>query len=268
MSKHAVRVLPNRSPTPPGQREAERAAFVTRLMAVAELVGSVNALAKRAGLSQAGVRSYLFGSEPTRPVLYALADAAGVTRRWLFTGDGPMFGGGWERRADALERARKAWDVFCRTRCGGESPADAAEFAALYRNGDEALGLPDWVRLAVPDPLPIIDAHAAGAAEPSQRPTERASTRFNVLDGLFARVARELQERESDAHARCDSRSEALSEVFDAVCRDLVSGALALGRAPDTATIRDMIHVHMWRAGLLRENLGAHNAVPAGSPPV
>ena len=58
---------------------SSRSTFVERLSAIAEMVGSVNALAKKAGVSQTGLRNYLLHSEPTRPVIEAIANAAGVS---------------------------------------------------------------------------------------------------------------------------------------------------------------------------------------------
>lgn len=69
----------------------------------AERAGSVNALARKADLSQSGIRRYFCGGEPTRKVLIALAQAAEVDLVWLATGDGVMDG-----TATSVPRASRA----------------------------------------------------------------------------------------------------------------------------------------------------------------
>lgn len=58
-------------------------AFIERMNAIAKKVGSVNALAKKAGISQGGIRRYFSGGEPSRIQLIALAKAADVSVAWL-----------------------------------------------------------------------------------------------------------------------------------------------------------------------------------------
>lgn len=71
------------------EREGEvDQAFIDRMRVCADLAGSVNALARKAELSQSGIRRYFAGGDPTRRVLIALAKAAGVNFLWLATGDG------------------------------------------------------------------------------------------------------------------------------------------------------------------------------------
>jgi DNA-binding phage protein len=67
--------------------------FVERMQKCAERAGSVNALARKADLSQSGIRRYFSGGEPTRKVLIAIANAAGVDFLWLATGEGAMVRG-------------------------------------------------------------------------------------------------------------------------------------------------------------------------------
>jgi DNA-binding phage protein len=62
--------------------------FIARMELCAEKIGSVSALAKKAGISQSGIRRYFSGGEPTRPHLAALAAAANVRLEWLATGNG------------------------------------------------------------------------------------------------------------------------------------------------------------------------------------
>ena len=69
---------------------ADLCPFAARLKAC---VGdeSLRAFAFKAGISPTALRQYLIGkSEPTRPMLVAIARAAGVQVAWLATGDGPM----------------------------------------------------------------------------------------------------------------------------------------------------------------------------------
>jgi phage repressor protein C with HTH and peptisase S24 domain len=63
-------------------------AFLERLRYAADKVGSANALAKRAGISQSGFHRYLNGGEPTRKMLSAIANAAAVSVEWLAFGIG------------------------------------------------------------------------------------------------------------------------------------------------------------------------------------
>jgi DNA-binding phage protein len=76
-------------------------AFVARMQKCADRAGSVNALARKAGLSQSGIRRYFSGGEPTRKVLIALANAAQVDVLWLATGAGAMVGGAAEPETGA-----------------------------------------------------------------------------------------------------------------------------------------------------------------------
>ena len=62
--------------------------FIARMELCADKIGSVSALAKKAGISQSGIRRYFSGGEPTRPHLAALAAAANVSLEWLATGNG------------------------------------------------------------------------------------------------------------------------------------------------------------------------------------
>ncbi|WP_437880980.1 XRE family transcriptional regulator [Pseudomonas sp. LRF_L74] len=66
----------------------EESAFIERLRVLIARVGSANALAKSAGVSQSGFQRYLAGGQPTRRVLIALARAARVDLLWLMTGEG------------------------------------------------------------------------------------------------------------------------------------------------------------------------------------
>lgn len=60
--------------------------FIKRLRSLAEAHGSVNALAKSAGVSQSGLQRYLNGGEPSRKALIAIALACDVSLDWLAMG--------------------------------------------------------------------------------------------------------------------------------------------------------------------------------------
>ena len=62
-------------------------AFISRMRQLAENAGSVNALAKQAGISQSGIRRYFEGGEPARPLIVALAKAGNVSVNWLISGE-------------------------------------------------------------------------------------------------------------------------------------------------------------------------------------
>jgi hypothetical protein len=67
----------------------EHRGLVARLEAITTDLGGRAALAKRAGIAPSSLQNYFDHSEPTRPVLIALARAAHVSITWLVTGRGP-----------------------------------------------------------------------------------------------------------------------------------------------------------------------------------
>jgi len=71
-----------------GGKDGKDGAFIGRLRELASKVGSANALAKAAGISQSGIQRYLNGGEPSRKALVAIATAGGVSIDWLATGRG------------------------------------------------------------------------------------------------------------------------------------------------------------------------------------
>lgn len=231
---------------------AERSGFVQRLQAAADLVGSVNALAKRAGVSQAGLRGYLFGSEPTRRILNVVADAAGVSRSWLYNGDGEMLSAESPKLNEAFKAVRSAWEAFNKATTHGERSANWTVFAERYRAGDEALGVPLWVRFAVPDPNSSFPARA-GKSVAGSGPLTQTAARPRIPSGLIAAVSKELRRIDAGDDVELTDRGvlgESFDEILDAACLDLLAGALAHGHAPDMPTIRKMIDAHMWRLGL------------------
>src|SRR5271156_3883018 len=73
----------------PSYREQGR--FSVRIQKLAIAVGGPKQLSERSGLSRAVIGKYLSGkSDPSRQRLVKLADAAGISIRWLATGEGEM----------------------------------------------------------------------------------------------------------------------------------------------------------------------------------
>lgn len=65
--------------------------FCERMNVLIDVVGGPAELARKSGLSRRVIDKYKSGeSDPSRSRLVALAAAAGVSLRWLATGDGPM----------------------------------------------------------------------------------------------------------------------------------------------------------------------------------
>lgn len=62
--------------------------FARRLRQIIAKVGNASTLARRVGISNSALTRYLAGSEPSRRVLIALADAADVSLEWLIRGSG------------------------------------------------------------------------------------------------------------------------------------------------------------------------------------
>jgi transcriptional regulator with XRE-family HTH domain len=84
----------------PAKSDARRAFENRLLMAIGE--EPVNAFARRSGIPEANIRSYLArGVSPTMDKLIAIAQAAGVTVEWLATGRGIQ-------RAADLRKAEQA----------------------------------------------------------------------------------------------------------------------------------------------------------------
>jgi phage repressor protein C with HTH and peptisase S24 domain len=78
-------------PMNPDQRPPARSGFSVRIRKLATIVGGAKRLSERSGLSRAVIGKYLSGkSDPSRERLVKLADAAGISIRWLATGEGEM----------------------------------------------------------------------------------------------------------------------------------------------------------------------------------
>jgi transcriptional regulator with XRE-family HTH domain len=63
-------------------------AFIGRLRQLVRAAGSVAEIERLAGLKASTLKTYLQGSEPTRPILIKLAAAGRVSVNWLATGQG------------------------------------------------------------------------------------------------------------------------------------------------------------------------------------
>jgi len=75
----------------PNQRVPAPSGFSVRIRELATFVGGPKQLSQRSGLSRAVIGKYLSGkSDPSRERLVKLADAAGISIRWLATGEGEM----------------------------------------------------------------------------------------------------------------------------------------------------------------------------------
>ena len=132
--------------------------FVERLGVLAEIAGTLTRLARLAEISQAGLRKYTLGGEPTRPVLIALARASATNVLWLVDGTLPVC------PAESPVVIRAAQDVarhFEQCRRVPElvnlpSVPAADEYAALYNQGESyevpnaIEPLPRWVMAVLP----------------------------------------------------------------------------------------------------------------------
>jgi DNA-binding phage protein len=106
--------------------DREKEAFVRRLEAAAKRVGSLYALAKKAGLSDETLYAIKNrGTEPSRINLIKLALAAGVSVEWLATGKDPV---GWDasRLRDVVETIEEWLESKRRTL----TPNEKAELVA------------------------------------------------------------------------------------------------------------------------------------------
>lgn len=128
--------------------------------ALAELAGSVNHLAKLAGISQTGLRNYFLSGEPSRPHLIRLADALRVNIEWLVTGRGPM------RELPHATRAAIAenYEQYL-LRHGRDDSEDArAAYAAAYNAAFE-LRVPELERISAYELKYWYAEYQAGSAE-------------------------------------------------------------------------------------------------------
>lgn len=221
---------------------SSRSKFVERLSAIAEMVGSVNALAKKAGVSQTGLRNYLLHSEPTRPVIEAIANAAGVSPEWLSYGRAPMCGPGssvpirareelsrtWQAARSDPDRGTGSWEDFYRRVCFGED-----------------LGVPAWIKfaLAASNAPDAADEPTSGASPAREEPEIDDGVLGDLLITFLPEVAR--------WNARASTSPEMLLSVRRAAggaLKQLQAGIRTNGRRPSASTIRSVLAAHIHRA--------------------
>lgn len=99
--------------------------FSERVMMLAQNVGGIMELAKRADLSHQVVRKYVRGvSDPSRQRLIALARAGNVRLEWLATGEGEMLAGANDPlAADGRARTKAGHEGLVPVPLIGASPA-------------------------------------------------------------------------------------------------------------------------------------------------
>lgn len=238
-------------PLPPDPED--RAAFVRRLAATAEVVGSVSALAKRAGLSQAGVRSYLIRSEPTHSKLHSLARAAGVNPGWLSFGGVPMCQPGSEVALRAEAELRADWI--------GRVKAQGCELSWEAFRSESAAGniegIPSWITFALAQPPqpPLQEADADDGALSAQTDV--------VLGELREEVRRWIVLVGVDAHAHATIKA-AMSEVCGLIS-DAVLKSQVLPR-PDTLRALLLTEIFRLDPTLPLRRVQPNAAAPSTSP--
>jgi hypothetical protein len=127
--------------------------FLGRLAVLVEIAGSVSALGRNSGISESSIRKYLTGSEPTRPVLVALARATGVRLAWLVNAEGTIC----EPNSPLLQRARHFIAHELNKSLGlpdfREEGLTGAirQFREEYCSGAERYLAPDWIKTVVPE---------------------------------------------------------------------------------------------------------------------
>lgn len=136
------------------------AEFRERMHALAELAGSVNHLAKLAGISQTGLRHYFLSGEPSRPQLVKLAEAVRVNIEWLVTGRGPM------RDLPRAIRAAIAqnYEQYLVRHDRDDSEDARAAYAAAYNAAFE-FRVPELERISAYELKYWYAEHQAGSAE-------------------------------------------------------------------------------------------------------
>ena len=155
--------------------------FKQRLRKLAELVGSVNALAKASGIAQSTIRKYFERGEPPRSTIFKLAEAAEVRAEWLLTGVGSMQAGADDAGADAIWIPD--YDTYARVVSGNEVDSECMDGLVAFRR--------DWLRnkLRV-DPARLCLIHVEGdSMEPTLRPGDLIlvdCSDTTVRDGIFA----------------------------------------------------------------------------------
>ena len=125
--------------------------FISRLEFCASTVGSVAALARKADISQSGIRKYYQGAEPTRPVLLALCKAAGVRLVWLAEGGGPVCDLDSPLLSSAKQELVKNFHFVRQANAHGMVLIDALRYyCEEYNHRRTSDSLPDYVEVIIP----------------------------------------------------------------------------------------------------------------------
>lgn len=145
-----------------------------RLQEAIKVAGGIAALAKRAKMSKASIHNYLSGrTEPKGQVIGRLADAAGVSRGWLFAEVGPMIEQAKEAAPPIAKHAEtpRAGYVYLPLR-----EVEAAAGSGSVINGERVIDVlafkEDWIRQelhAKPADLDLIYVRGK-SMEPDLRP--------------------------------------------------------------------------------------------------
>lgn len=155
--------------------ETSNVGFIQRLHVLANEVGTMYALAKKAGVSQSGMRKYFHGSEPTRAVLVAIADATGASIEWLATGRG-------ERHVRPNNPMASEFDTIA-TYGGSIYTGDLGHVAMAFKK--------DWLRseIGVPPNELFVYSVVGDSMEPTLRHGDVALIDHRmtrpVADGLY-----------------------------------------------------------------------------------
>lgn len=216
---------------------SDRAIFVERLSIAAQIVGSVNALAKKAEVSQTALRLYLLKSEPTRPVLRRLAEAAGVSAEWLLGGDAEMCAPGSALYEKAEVALRELWT---RSKHRDQGASEAWEtFRERFLAG-EVLDAPEWIRLALrraPSPT-LGDAVPGSVAKQGDMDAEAVG---QVLLALIPEASRLL-----DREAKARLGTQMVGEVVGGAFIQLLRGVSATDSAPSEMTTRAVLESRIY----------------------
>lgn len=192
--------------------------FLERLKVLTNLAGGASALAKIASVSLSAVRKYLQGSEPTRPVLAAIAQGLGVRSGWLVDGCGAMC----EPDSPVVRRARyqignELSKCLALPEYREEGMVGGARmFAAEYQEGNERFPVANWVRLAVPK-LTFDEAKAWQSGQLDYvAADEKDTTSIQASPMTVARVAASIRRKYGEDIADLPAKKEAY--LFAASC--------------------------------------------------
>jgi phage repressor protein C with HTH and peptisase S24 domain len=183
-------------------------AFAQRLLKITEQTGGPLALARKVGVANSSIHSWLRNAEPARKHLVAIADKTGTSVEWLATGRGPM-------RAD---RVPEGYAVIEPTTNIGEP----GKPRGTLKGADQLAFKLDWLRSlpGAPTPATLFLTHANGdAMAPTLQDSDLvlvnfADERRHLRDGIYAIILlgdpptfliRRIQRRGSDFRVLCDN---------------------------------------------------------------